>query len=164
MTGHDFDEFDAEMLELERHLRQELEDRPGSDREDLQRRPHVGYLVLYTADVEDLAQFYEGVFGFQRAYESGSAIELHAGSLILTIADEGNLVDTAGLDHVPASAATRSSHSILVEDVEGCAEAAIALGAQMIREPYDTEWGMRSCWVRDPAGHLLEIGRFVRRP
>ena len=39
---------------------------------------------------------------------------------------------------------------------------ATALGAQVVKEPHETEWGMRSCWLHDPAGHLIEIGRFER--
>jgi len=157
-----FDDLDAEMIDLERELQAELEDLPGSDREDAQRRPHVGYLVLYTSDVEDLADFYAGVFGFDRRYESGSTVELLGGSMILSITDEHEILDTIGVDTMPRPFEGRSSHTVLVEDVDRCFEAAVALGAQAIKEPYDTEWGMRSCWMRDPAGHLLEIGRHQR--
>ena len=160
--SRDFEEFDAEMTELERELHKDLDDLPVSDREELQRQPHLAYLVLYTSDIEELADFYEGVFGFPRRYESGSAIELVAGMLVLGIADEGELLETVGLEGLPRPHESRSSHSVMVEDVEGCYEAALELGGQSIRAPYDTEWGMRSCWVRDPAGHLLEIGRAVR--
>ena len=153
---------DQEMAELERDLEQELADLPGSDREDAQRRPHLAYAVLYCEDVEDLSDFYCGVFGFDRRYESGSTIELHAGSIVLTLAEEGQLLDTCGLDRIPAPFEGRSSLSFLVEDVDGCCEAAVAMGARIVREPYDTDWGMRSCWLTDPAGHLIEIGRFSR--
>ena len=162
MSPRDFDELDAEMQDLERELHTELDDYPDGDREDMQRRPHVAYLVLYTAEVEELAEFYEGVFGFTRQYESGSGVDLHGGTLIISIVDEGQLVDTVGLSGVPQVSSARSSHSILVEDVDSCGAAAVALGGLMIREPHETDWGMRSCWVRDPAGNLLEIGRFVR--
>ena len=157
-----FDELDAEMMDLERELEAELSDLPGSDREDAQRRPHMGYVVLYTSDVEDLASFYEGVFGFQRRYEGSSTVELLAGTLVLALTDEAEMMDTIGLDSMPRPHEARSSHTMLVEDVDGCFEAAVALGAQVIRSPHDTDWGMRSCWVRDPAGHLLEIGRHQR--
>ena len=112
--------------------------------------------------MEDLSEFYCGVFGFERRYESGATVELHAGSIILTITDEGQLTETCGLDRVPAPYEGRSSLSFLVEDVDGCCEAAVALGARMLKEPHDTDWGMRSCWLTDPAGHVMEIGRFAR--
>lgn len=160
--SRDFEEFDAEMMDLERELQRELGDLPGSDREEIQRQPHLAYIVLYTSDTEELADFYEGIFGFARRYESGSAIELVAGMLVLSIADEGQLIETVGLDVLPRPHESRSSLSIMVEDVDGCYEAALEMGAQSIRAPYETEWDMRSCWVRDPAGHLLEIGRVLR--
>lgn len=153
---------DQEMLELERQLEQELSDLPGSDRENLQRQPHLAYVVLYCEDIEDLSEFYCGVFGFDRRYESGSTVELLAGSVILTLADEGQLLETCGLERVPAPFEGRASLSFLVEDVDGCAEAATALGARMVKAPHDTDWGMRSCWLTDPAGHLIEIGRYDR--
>lgn len=162
MNQDRFDDLDAEMHDLERELQRELEDLPGSDREDFQRQPHLAYVVLYSSDVEELADFYEGVFGFNRRYESGATIELLAGTMVLGITDEHELMETVGLDTLPRPHESRSSQTILVEDVDRCFEAAIALGARAIKEPYDTEWGMRSCWVRDPAGHLLEIGRHQR--
>ena len=157
-----FDELDAEMLDLERELERELQDLPTSDREDAQRQPHVGYVVLYGTDVEEMAEFYEGVFGFPRRYETGSTVEMLAGTIVLALTDEHELISTLGLDSLPRPFEGRGSHTILVEDVDRCFEAAVALGAQVLREPHDTDWGMRSCWVRDPAGHLLEIGRHQR--
>ena len=82
--------------------------------------------------------------------------------LILALTDEGQLIDEAGLERMPRPFEGRASHTLLVEDVDRCSEAAVALGAQLLRAPRDTDWGMRSCWLRDPAGHLLEIGRFLR--
>ncbi|RKZ12135.1 hypothetical protein DRQ53_10525 [bacterium] len=158
----DNDFLDQEMAELERQLEQELSDLPGSDREDVQRQPHLAYAVLYCDDVEDLSEFYCAVFGFDRRYESGATVELLAGSVILTIADEGQLLSTCELDRVPTAGEGRASLSFLVEDVDGCSEAAVALGARLVKEPHDTEWGMRSCWLFDPAGHLIEIGRHDR--
>lgn len=157
-----FDDLDAEMIDLERELERELSDLPGSDREDMQRRPHLAYVVLYSSDVEELADFYEGVFGFDRRYETGTTVELLAGNLVLALTDETELLDTVGLENLPRPFEGRGSHTVLVEDVDRCYDAAIALGAHSIREPHDTEWGMRSCWVRDPSGHLLEIGRHLR--
>lgn len=158
----DDDHLDQEIVELERELERELADLPGSDREDMQRRPHLAYAVLYCEDIDDLSEFYCAVFGFDRRYESGSTVELQAGTVVLTLAEEGQLLETCGLDHMPAPFENRSSLSFLVEDVDGCCEAAAALGGRIVKEPHDTEWGMRSCWLHDPAGHLIEIGRFER--
>jgi catechol 2,3-dioxygenase-like lactoylglutathione lyase family enzyme len=158
----DFDDLDAEMLRLERELENELADMPGSDRESWQRAPHLAYMVLYTSDVEELAAFYTGVFGFGRRYEGGTTVELVAGAVTLALTDESHLLDVVGIDRLPRPFEGRASHTILVEDVDDCYRAAIEMGAQAIRAPHDTDWGMRSCWLRDPAGHLLEIGRFVR--
>lgn len=158
----DPDHLDQEMLELERELEQELSELPGSDREDAQRRPHIAYAVLYCDDVEELSDFYCAVFGFDRTYESGSTVELQAGAIILTLASSDQMIETCGLDRVPRAGEGRASLSFLVEDVEGCFEAAVAMGARAERPPHDTDWGMRSCWLSDPEGHLLEIGRFAR--
>ena len=157
----DFDDLDSEMLDLEKELQREIEDMPGSDRENAQRSPHLAYVVLYTEEVEELAEFYEAVFGFDRRYESGTTIELQAGMIALAITDEGQLLDEVQLERAPRPFEARSSHTMLVEDVDRCFEAALAMGAKELRAPRDTDWGMRSGWVRDPAGHLLEIGRYL---
>lgn len=162
MDPRDFDDLDSEITDLERELEKELQDLPDGDREHLQRAPHLAYVVLYTSDVEELAAFYGAVFGFQPRYESSTTVELLAGNLILAISDETQLLDEVDLPHLPRSHEGRQSNSFLVESVEQCVEAALAMGAQMVRPLHDTEWGMLSCWLRDPAGHLLEIGRFVR--
>lgn len=152
---------DAEMLELERQLQSELADMPGSDLEAIQRQPHMAYVAIYATDIEELCDFYEGAFGFDRRYESPSAIELQAGALILTLAEEHQLLEVCGVDHLPRVEESRSTFTVLVEDVERCVEAAVALGGRVVKEPHDTEWGMRSCWLRDPSGQLFEIGRFL---
>lgn len=162
MRDDDLDNLDDDIRELERELEREMRDMPGSDREDLQRAPHVAYVTLYTNEVEELAEFYETLFGFARRYESSSTIELQAGAIILMVSEEYQLVDTVGMTRVPAVADPRASHTLLVEDVDRSYEAALALGASGVKEPHDTEWGMRSCWLRDPAGHVIEIGRWLR--
>jgi predicted enzyme related to lactoylglutathione lyase len=162
MSRQSDDHLDAEMLELERQLQQEMADLPGSDLESVQRQPHVAYIVIYTSELDDLSDFYEACFGFDRCYESPSAIELQAGAVILTLADESQLLEVCGVDRLPHPEESRCAFSILVEDVERCVEAAVAMGGRVVREPYDTDWGMRSCWLRDPSGQLFEIGRFVR--
>jgi len=153
----DFDDED-----IDRQLA-ELEEMPSADREDLQRSPHLGYVILFTEDVEEVSEFYETLFQFQRNYETSNTVELQAGSTILSITDSSYLVDEVGLSNVPSPGPGRVGLTLLVEDVDATYEAALALGAESIRAPRDTEWGMRSAWVRDPAGHLIEIGRWVRR-
>lgn len=163
MKSDEGDFLDAEMLELERQLRQEMADMPGSDLESAQRQPHMAYVTIYVSDseLEELRDFYEAAFGFDRRYESPSAIELQAGAVILTLADESQLLEVCGVETLPRPEESRCSFSILVEDVERCVEAAVAMGGRVILEPHDTEWGMRSCWLRDPSGQLFEIGRFL---
>jgi catechol 2,3-dioxygenase-like lactoylglutathione lyase family enzyme len=161
MSPKDFDNLDDEMLELERQLQQEMADMPGSDLEQVQRQPHLAYLTIYTSDIEELAEFYVAAFGFDRRYESPSAIELQAGTVILTLAEETQLLEVCGVDRLPHPEESRSAFSILVEDVERCVEAAVAMGGRVVKEPHDTDWGMRSCWLRDPSGQLFEIGRFL---
>jgi lactoylglutathione lyase len=157
----DFDADDHERLDPEQV---ELDDMPSSDREELQRSPHLAYVVLYCSDVEELSEFYEGTFGFERVYETGETVELRAGALTLTLTDERNLIDVVGLAAVPNPHDERVSLSFLVEDVQAVFEAAVELGAVAVREPHDTPWGMRSAYLRDPAGHLLEVGRWMRAP
>ena len=49
MSGRpgDPEHFDQEMAELERELEQELAELTGSDREDVQRRPHLAYAIQW---------------------------------------------------------------------------------------------------------------------
>lgn len=158
-----WDDDDSERDPVDRELADlsELEDLPDSDREELQRSPHLAYVVLYCHDVEELVEFYEGTFGFERTYESGETVELRAGALTLTVTDQQNMIDVVGLTSIPAVHDERLALSFLVEDVDLAFEAAVAMGGAPVQPPHDTAWGMRSAYVRDPAGHLLEIGRWV---
>jgi catechol 2,3-dioxygenase-like lactoylglutathione lyase family enzyme len=157
------DRYDPDELEdLESLLAEELGEMPSADREEIQRSPHLAYTILYTADVEELSEFYEGAFLFSRRYETASVVELQAGAVILSICEGAHLQEQAGVRGQVTPGAAGVSLTFLVEDVDGVVEAAIALGAELLRAPHETDWGMRSAWLRDPAGHVIEVGRWLR--
>ena len=154
-------EFDPEDFDRAQEIA-DLDDMPSSDREELQRSPHLAYVVLFSRDVEELAEFYETLFQFPRNYQTGSTVEFQAGSVVLSLTDTHQMVDELGLSSVPTNPEGHSGVSFLVENVDEVYEAALALGAETVSAPRDTEWGMRSAWLRDPSGHLIELGRWIR--
>lgn len=47
--------------------------------------------------------------------------------------------------------------SVEVDDVDAAYRAARAAGAEIVHELTDEPWGVRRFFVRDPAGHVVNI-------
>jgi uncharacterized glyoxalase superfamily protein PhnB len=53
---------------------------------------------------------------------------------------------------------------VVTEDPEGLFARATAAGAQVLREPHDTDYGSRDFAVRDPEGNLWSFGTYRGEP
>lgn len=109
---------------------------------------------LTTDDPPALAAFYRTVLGLAPAMDLGFAVTLAAGNapVQLTFAREGG-----GGTPVPAI-------SVEVDDFEATLARATAAGGIVEYGPVDEPWGVRRFFLRDPAGHLINILRHVRSP
>ena len=100
--------------------------------------------ILYVADVERAAAFYERAFGFERTYRwEDDYIALRRGDSHLgLVRGEGR----GGFELC-----------IYVDDVDGTAALLRSLGAREIDVPADQPWGERMAHYDDPEGHRLLV-------
>jgi catechol 2,3-dioxygenase-like lactoylglutathione lyase family enzyme len=117
----------------------------------------VAESVLYAADLESCASFYERVIGLARvAAEPGLLVALRTGAesvLLLFDPEEA----AAGGRSVPAHGARGAGHiAFLVDDLEDWRSRFERQGVAIEQE---VAWGERgrSIYVRDPSGNSVEM-------
>ncbi|MDQ2091533.1 VOC family protein [Marimonas arenosa] len=111
-------------------------------------------VVRIVADLEaarpaEVAAFYQQVFGLETAMDQGFFVTLAgrgAGQRVqLSLA-------SAGGSGTPVPAL-----SIEVDDLADTMARAAALGVEPEYGPVDEPWGVRRFFLRDPAGHLINV-------
>jgi catechol 2,3-dioxygenase-like lactoylglutathione lyase family enzyme len=125
--------------------------------------PREGITVTYAlmvADIEPSVAFYEGVLG-GRVTHKGSPT-------IIEVANAWVVVDTGGVPTVDKPSVTlepptdfdhvSSFMNIRVADIQACYDEWRSRGAQFLTEPKDLGSEIR-CYIRDPGGHLIEVGQ-----
>lgn len=103
---------------------------------------------LSARDPAALADFDRTVLGLDRVMDHGWIVTLGGPAtqaVQMSLASEGG----SGTP-VPAL-------SIEVDDLDDCLSRARDLGAPIASGPADEPWGVRRFFVRDPAGHLVNI-------
>jgi uncharacterized glyoxalase superfamily protein PhnB len=53
---------------------------------------------------------------------------------------------------------------VVADDIDALHERAVAAGATILREPYDTDYGSRDFAARDPEGNLWSFGTYRGEP
>ncbi len=104
--------------------------------------------ILYVADVEASARFYESAFAFDRTY---------------TWTDDGLVTFIAlrrgdshlGLGHGDGRGGFELC--VYVEDVDEASAVLRGLGAREVSPPADQPWGERLAYFDDPDGHRLHV-------
>lgn len=118
--------------------------------------------ILYVADVERSARFYEDCFDFAPRYRYPAAGGGEASFVVLRL-EEG----TIGLASLEAA---ESGHGepvgrgpvslelcFYADDVDAAAERLRAAGARELRPPETMPWGEVRCYFADPDGNPLQI-------
>jgi hypothetical protein len=140
--------------QLERRIRRALEPiLPGGDDvtemqvNPLNRHGHLSYIEMPALDATRSADFYESVFGWTiRARDAaGSSFTDPNGDLI------GHFVTG-----VPIAREPSLQLFISVDDVRATLERIVALGGQIVKEPYP-EGALTVATFRDPAGNVMGI-------
>ena len=80
--------------------------------------------------------------------------ELKLGSGMIMLGSESNSDDRWG------SHAGQSWIYVAVEDPDNLYERARTAGAEVVMEPYDTDYGSRDFAIRDPEGNLWSFGTY----
>ncbi len=124
----------------------------------------LGYVILYVEDVAASLRFYEAAFGLPQRFfhdEPGKAYgELASGETRIAFASLAAAREHLGQDVIaasPAAAPLGVEIALVSADVPSLFTRAVEAGAQPVREPAVKPWGQTVAYVRDNAGHLVEL-------
>ena len=118
---------------------------------------------IVSDDVERSRRFYSGVLGGEVVMEGEPTIVALANSWIIINVGGPPTDDKPTVTLVTPSAPDRVSSflNIRVADIHAVYERWSARGAEFLTPPTDRGRELR-CYVRDPDGHLIEIGQTTR--
>jgi catechol 2,3-dioxygenase-like lactoylglutathione lyase family enzyme len=121
----------------------------------------IDHLVLYATDVDRTCEFYADTLGVADVETFGDGrVALSFGSTKLNVHPVGDEYDPHAADPAPGSA----DFCLLVDDpVEGVAERVEDAGVALVEGPVErvgARGEMRSVYVRDPDGNLVEFARY----
>jgi len=125
--------------------------------------------ILRYRDPKTAIEWLTEVLGFTRhfvAEEGGEIVhaQLRFGdSLLMLGPDHPN--DRYGMHSPLALNGTNQCVYLVLEgDVDGAHAHAVAAGAEIVTEPYDTSYGSREFSCRDPEGHVWSVGSYPGEP
>ncbi|PSK96539.1 lactoylglutathione lyase [Murinocardiopsis flavida] len=118
--------------------------------------------LVYTEDVDRLARFYTGMFGFDTAYrfpaDPSAPVEFCQLVLDGSALGLGRPVDPAHGGPVTASSRPATFELCLAtDDVDAEVARLRAAGTTVLRDPADMPWGERMAYVADPDGHPIML-------
>ena len=126
--------------------------------------PETGILLTHFIVSEDIARsqdFYANVLGGEIVSESPAVVAL-ANSWIIINSGGGPTDDKPAVTLTPPDPDTVSSFlNIRVADIQEIYEDWSAKGARFLTPPVDRGAEIR-CYLRDPDGHLIEVGQANR--
>jgi catechol 2,3-dioxygenase-like lactoylglutathione lyase family enzyme len=121
---------------------------------------------IVSSDVERSRRFYTEVLGGEAVLEGAefSIVALANGWVTISVGG-GPMEDKPGVTLEPPSDLHHVSGflNIRVADIAAVYEEWSARGAQFLTPPIDRGEEIR-CYMRDPDGHLIEVGQLVGRP
>jgi catechol 2,3-dioxygenase-like lactoylglutathione lyase family enzyme len=125
--------------------------------------PSEGFVLthfLVSADVPRSAAFYADVLGGEVVMEGEPTIVQVANSWVIINVGGGPTEDKPEvvLDVPEDPNRVSAFMNIRVADIQRCYEEWSAKGAEFLTEPQDRGAEIR-CYMRDPDGHLIEVGQ-----
>jgi uncharacterized glyoxalase superfamily protein PhnB len=123
--------------------------------------------TLRARDARALIRFLVDAFGFEAAAVYGDGDEV-AHAELLWPAGGGIMLGSAGQAEDGSRAADdpwalrpgSGGVYVVADDVDALFTRAVAAGAEVIREPADTDYGSREFAVRDPEGNRWSFGTY----
>jgi catechol 2,3-dioxygenase-like lactoylglutathione lyase family enzyme len=120
---------------------------------------------IVSRDVERSRRFYTEVLGGEVVLEGEPSIVALANGWVIINVGGGPTEDkpTVTLETPSDPDHVSSFLNIRVADIRAIYEQWRARGAEFLTPPIDRGSEIR-CYMRDPDGHLIEVGQLVRRP
>jgi predicted enzyme related to lactoylglutathione lyase len=106
--------------------------------------------MLPVPDMEAALQFYQSVFGFEKAFENGDPA-----SFMILERDAAELHLTLQPGHRPPD--FNAAH-ILVSDTETLHQRCQDAGAQIIKRLKNKDYGLKAFVFEDPFGNRIDVG------
>jgi catechol 2,3-dioxygenase-like lactoylglutathione lyase family enzyme len=130
--------------------------------------PEEGIVLTHfivSADVERSRRFYTDVLGGEMVRSGEPTYVELANSWIIINVGGGPTDDkpTVTLETPPDPTRTSSFLNIRVADISAVYAEWSARGAEFLTPPIQRETEIR-CYIRDPDGHLIEVGQTTRPP
>ncbi|MDP2354927.1 MAG: VOC family protein [Beijerinckiaceae bacterium] len=128
----------------------------------------LAYVNILARDIDTLADFYGGVFGFAEIASHKSPIYrcLDANGAELGF----NAPLARGLLNIEAPQPGRGAVATYItfemdtlEELDSALKLAVSLGARVLKAPYDTYYNARQCVLEDPEGNVFRLN-FRRGP
>lgn len=125
--------------------------------------PTQGLVLTHFLTVRDVARaraFYADVFGGEVVWDEYPAMVKIANSWVILNPGGGPTPDKPDVTLTPPEPGDPVSAflNVRVADIAAFYADALAKGAEFLTEPLDREGEIR-CYMRDPDGHLIEIGQ-----
>jgi lactoylglutathione lyase len=125
---------------------------------------HVGYVILFVADLERSVRFYRDVLGLEFRLAGDGYVEFATGATKFGLYDRNRLDELTG-QGPEAPGRPGGEVVFVVEDVDAEAERLRAEGVAILKGPVDRPWGHRTVHLEDPDGFVVELAEEIpRRP
>ena len=129
--------------------------------------PSEGFVLTHFIVAEDVARsrdFYAGVLGGEVVLEGEPTIVKLANGWVVINVGGGPTDDKPAvtLETPPDPNRVSAFLNVRVADVHACYQQWRARGAEFLTPPKDHGVEIR-CYLRDPDGHLIEVGQSTRR-
>jgi lactoylglutathione lyase len=113
--------------------------------------------------------FYRDMLGFQATYgtENDSYADFKTGEVILALFARQEMSKAVGTFHLPVDSKAQDKVCLIfaVEDVDKACQLLKEKGIPLSAESADHPgWGIRSAYLRDPDGNLIEINQPMPMP
>ena len=122
------------------------------------------YTRLLVSNFKACFLFYRDEMGFQATYgtENDTYADFNTGGVSIALFDRLEMSKAVGTSHLPVDANTQDRVCLIfaVEDVDAACQQLKTQGIRLTVGPSDhPDWGIRSAYVRDPDGNLIEINQ-----
>ena len=123
---------------------------------------HVGYVILFVADLERSIAFYRDVLGLSFKLHGDGYAEFATRGTRFGLYDRNRLGELTG--HGPGVPNSPGGEVVfLVGDVDAEAERLRAAGVAILTGPVDRAWGHRTVHLEDPDGFVVELAQEIPR-
>ncbi|WP_127503093.1 VOC family protein [Actinoplanes solisilvae] len=131
---------------------------------DAKTPPPQVWPTLRATDARALIRFLVDAFGFEEVVVHGEGDRVDHAQLAWPLG--GGIMlgsEKQGDDTWPLKPGTFGAY-VVADDVDALHERAAKAGAEILQEPYDTDYGSRDFRAKDPEGNLWSFGTYRGEP